>query len=196
MSIVRKATAEDLGRICRTVMLAFAEEPVVRWLYPDDEQYFAGDGATMRPFLGNLLRHDESFITDDCVSVALFVPPGRPELEMQIDPNSPPVPADQLERFTALGTAMREHTPPVLHWYLNVLGTHPHWRRQGLGALVMGPRLETCDHDGIPMYLETGTIENVAYYSHLGFSVRDEWDVPSAIGDGPHLWGMLREPCR
>ena len=33
--------------------------------------------------------------------------------------------------------------------------------------------------------------ENVAYYSHLGFRVRSEWDVPP---DGPHMWGMIREP--
>jgi hypothetical protein len=44
---------------------------------------------------------------------------------------------------------------------------------------------------GLALYLETETLDNVDYYTHLGFRVRTEWDVPL---DGPHLWGMIREP--
>ncbi len=27
-------------------------------------------------------------------------------------------------------------------------------------------------------------------------SVREEWDIPTPSNDGPHLWGMIREPRR
>ena len=30
-----------------------------------------------------------------------------------------------------------------------------------------------------------------AYYAHRGLRVRSEWDVPL---DGPHMWGMVRDP--
>jgi len=189
MSFARKATHGDLARICRTVTVSFAEEPIVRWLFPDDEEYFAG--LVMRPFLRRLLAHDETYITDDCVAVAAFVPPGRPEVEVDVEPETDlaPAPPERVERYIALGEAMHEHTPPEPHWYLNVLGTHPDWQRQGLGALLMSMLFATCDEQGSPMYLETGTPSNVAYYGHHGFIVRSEFDVGAG---GPHLWGMIR----
>ncbi len=52
----------------------------------------------------------------------------------------------------------------------------------------MGSMFERAATEGLPCYLETETIENVAYYRHHGFEVRSEWDVPT----GPHMWGMLR----
>jgi GNAT superfamily N-acetyltransferase len=191
MSIVRKATLEDLPRLSRTVMQSFADDPIVRWLFPDDPEYFADGGAVMRPFLRRLLAHDETFTTDDCVSLAAFVPPGRPEVTLPPETDAAPTPPDRLERYAALGQAMYEHTPPEPHWYLNVLGTHPDWQRQGLAALMISSRVASCDEHGLPMYLETGTPANVAYYRHLGFEIRTEFDVAT---DGPHLWGMIRHP--
>jgi GNAT superfamily N-acetyltransferase len=191
VSLVRKATGEDFARLCRTAMLAFADDPVMRWFWPDDEDYYAGDGAVMHSAFRRWMLHDETYTTDDCVAVAAFVPVGRPVVEVPPDPNAPPLSEDLLARFAAIGVVLAEHTPPEPHWYLNLLATHPHWQRQGLGALLMTPITELCDRHGLPMYLETETLGNVAYYSHLGFTVRSEWDVPL---DGPHMWGMIRHP--
>ena len=191
MSAVRKATLAEIGRLCRTAMHAFVDDPVMRWMYPEYESYSEGDGATFDWVFRRWLAYDETYTTDDCVALAAFIPPGRPEVEVT---NAIPVsehPADRLARFAAIGTIMAANTPPEPHWYLNLLATHPHWQRQGLGTMVMQPIVERCDAEGLPLYLETETEENVAYYGHLGFTVRDEWDVPL---DGPHMWGMIRSP--
>ena len=193
MSTARSATEADLVRLCRTAMYAFAADPVMRWFFPDDDEYFGGDGLIMRPLMRRWLAHGHTYTTDDGVSVAAFLAPGRPDLEhdLELEPGSQPISPDLAAKFGAIGPIMQQHTPPEPHWYLNLLGTHPHWQRQGLGALVISPVTAVCDRDGLPLYLETETIENVSYYSHLGFSVRSEWDVPL---DGPHMWGMLRQP--
>jgi predicted N-acetyltransferase YhbS len=70
-----------------------------------------------------------------------------------------------------------------------MLATHPDWQRQGLGAALMGVVFEIAAEMGLPCYLETETVGNVAYYRHHGFEVRTEWDLPL---NGPHMWGMLR----
>ena len=191
MSAVRKATTADLARLCRTMMHAFADDPVMRWLIPDDEEFFAGDGAAVRPFFWRWLPYDQTFTTDDAVSVAAFIPPGRPDLGTAPEPGSPSHPAERIEKLVTLRAMQAEHTPPEPHWYLNMLATHPHWQRQGLGKLVISPITELCDREGLPLFLETETEANVAYYGHLGFSVRSEWDVPL---QGPHMWGMIRQP--
>jgi GNAT superfamily N-acetyltransferase len=191
VSIVRKATSADLPRLCRTMVHAFADDPVMRWLFPDDTEFFEGNGASVRFLFWRWLAYDQTFTTDDSVAVAAFIPPGRPDLGTAPEPNSPSHPAERIEKFIALGGCLQEHTPPEPHWYLNLLATHPHWQRQGLGALMISPIAEICDREGLPLFLETETAANVAYYGHLGFTVRSEWDVPL---NGPHMWGMIRAP--
>lgn len=193
MSVVRLAAASDLVRMCRTAVHAFVDDPVMRWFWPTDEEYFAGEGVTMHGFMRRWLAHGATYTTDDCVAVAAFVPPGRPAVDVEPEPTALPASDELLGKFVAIGTMINQHTPAEPHWYLNLLATHPHWQRQGLGALVMSPITEACDRDGLPLYLETETVGNVAYYSHLGFVVRSEWDVPL---DGPHMWGMIRPPQR
>ena len=191
MSAVRAATIDDLPRLCRTTMHAFADDPVMRWLYPADADYYAGDGHVLRYVFRRWLAHGSTFTTDDCVSVAAFVPPGRPKVDVPIEPDLPSFADDLVDKFVAITASLAEFTPAEPHWYLNSLATHPHWQRQGLGAMVISPIVQRCDQEGLPLYLETETLANVAYYGHLGFSVRAEWDVPL---EGPHMWGMIRQP--
>jgi ribosomal protein S18 acetylase RimI-like enzyme len=190
MAVPRRATGADVQRLCLTAMLAFADDPVLRWLYPDDAEFAAGRGAVFRVPVLRWLAHGETWTTDDGVALAAWVPPGRPTVDVDVGPDTEQ-PEWRLERFDALRGAMTANTPPERHWYLNLLATHPDWQRQGLGGLLMGVMFERADRDGLACYLETETTANVAYYRHHGFEVRTEWDLPV---DGPHMWGMLRPP--
>lgn len=172
-------------------MRAFVDDPVMRWLYPDDEVFLAPGGEVMRSAMSAWIGAREVWCTDDVAGLAVWIPPDRPELDFTADPAAAMPTPELLERFGILGTAVAEHTPPELHWYLQLLGTHPDWQQRGIGARLMGDMFERVDGSGLGCYLETETIENVAYYRHHGFDVRSEWDVPT----GPHMWGMYR-PAR
>lgn len=193
MTRVRLATDADIERVARTASRAFVDDPLMRWLIPDDDDY----ESNHRVFFGNIARRwhatDSLWCTDDVVAVAGWIPPGRPEVE----PDGVVAvehPEWRIERFRALGEAMTENTPPEPHWYLNMLATHPDWQRQGLGAALMTAVFEIADDEGLPCYLETETPENVVYYRHHGFEVRSQWDVATPDSAGPHMWGMLRPP--
>jgi GNAT superfamily N-acetyltransferase len=129
--------------------------------------------------------------TDDCVALAGWVPPGRPEVD--VEPLSIEHPAERLAKFDALRVAFGAHTPSEPHWYLNMLATHPDWQRQGCGGALLNEVFAIADEIRVPCYLETETSENVAYYRHHGFEVRSEWDLAIPGDPGPHMWGMLRD---
>ena len=195
MVIVRRATESDIPRIARTAGRAFADDPVLRWLFPDDDHYEETHQVVFGSIARRWLATDSLWCTDDAAAIAGWVPPGRPEVEVVSTAPRVEHPRWRLERLAALGEKMAEHTPSEHHWYLNMLATHPDWQRQGLGAALMGVVFEIAGEAGVPCYLETESVDNVAYYRHHGFEVRSEWDVRTPDSEGPHMWGMLR-PAR
>jgi ribosomal protein S18 acetylase RimI-like enzyme len=194
MVTVRRATEQDVRRIARTSSLAFADDPVMRWLVPDDDEYERDHQVLFGNIARRWLATDSLWCTHDAVAMAGWVPPGRPEVEpegvVQVEH-----PDWRLARFAALRDAIGSNTPADPHWYLNMLATHPDWQRQGIGGAMMAVVFEIADADGLACYLETETEVNVAYYGRHGFDVRTEWDVRTDDSDGPHMWGMLR-PAR
>ncbi|MFV0307387.1 MAG: GNAT family N-acetyltransferase, partial [Desertimonas sp.] len=187
----------DLGAVAVTATRAFVDDPVMRWIFPDDVDYAHAHPVLARQLARRWLATDSLWCTDDVAALAGWIPPGRPDTKpVDDDPPTADVehPAWRLERFAAIGTAFTANTPAEPHWYLNLLATHPDWQRRGLGATLMAAVFDIADADGVACYLETETVENVAYYRHHGFEVRTEWDLATAEVAGPHMWGMLRPP--
>jgi len=54
----------------------------------------------------------------------------------------------------------------------------------------MRSRLDRCDAEHAPGYLESSNPDNIAYYNRFGFEVTGEIAMP----DGPTLWSMWRRP--
>ena len=180
----RRATATDLTAVKTTFTRSFWGDPVMRWLFPDDDEF--STTTQLDDFFRRLLALEHGLVTHDVVSFSLWIPPGRPEVD--IEPRDTVPPSEELiEKFVALGAAIEENTPAEEHWYLQMIGTHPDWQGRGIGSMLIREGLSWASQDGLGVYLETETVENVAYYRHLGFEVRSEWDVGVA---GPHMWGM------
>lgn len=205
---IRRATRADLTQLCVTAVKAFADDPVMRWIHPDDDEYFQPGGEVLRGAMSGWVEYNEVWCTDDVAALAVWIQPGRPETPESTDPSLAPPSPELLDRFTIIGPLMAQHTPTEDHWYLQLLATHPDWQRQGLGAALMGSMFERSDAEGLPCHLETETLVNVGYYRRHGFEVHSEFDIPtgphqhrfsSFDGDpatevGPHMWGMLRPP--
>lgn len=182
----RPAERGDFAAIKSTFVKSFWDDPVMRWLFPNDDTF--SSTTLMDGFFHRLLAHGSSLVTHDVVGFSLWIPPGRPEAEADVESSDDEVPSDEMiTKFVALGGAIEANTPAEEHWYLQMIGTHPDWQRRGIGSMLIREGLSWARRDGLGVYLETETVENVAYYRHLGFEVRTEWDVPSG---GPHMWGM------
>lgn len=193
MPAPRLATAADIARSASTIHRAFADDPVMRWFYPDDVEYDTDMPGLAATLVRRWIATSTLWCTDDAVAIAGWRPPGRPEVS--VDGPQVEHPEWRLARFAAIGSALAANTPPEPHWYLNMLATHPDWQRQGLGGALMSEVFAVADEAGLACYLETETAANVAYYRHHGFEVRTEWDLRAGDDVGPHMWGMLR-PAR
>jgi GNAT superfamily N-acetyltransferase len=75
--------------------------------------------------------------------------------------------------------------------YLHTLAAHPSHQRGGVGAALLGRVIESASERALPVYLQTATVANVAYYRRFGFGVEGE----DALPRGERVWYLRREPA-
>ena len=75
--------------------------------------------------------------------------------------------------------------------YLFLLGVKKESQGKGIGGKMLRSIIDDCDQKGLPIYLETETVENVQMYEHFGFKIVKKITIPEI---NCPIWEMLREP--
>ncbi|WP_327151415.1 GNAT family N-acetyltransferase [Nocardia sp. NBC_01329] len=197
---VRPARRAEIGSLARTLAAAFQDDPVMEWLWPDPGRRASG----LPRLFATQTRHqhlanggvDIALDSSGAIGgVALWDAPGRwkPSVwrELRMLPQLARAFGGRLRAGKELVELMTAVHPDEPHWYLATIGTDPDRRGHGLGQALLQSRLEQCDRDGIPSYLESSKQANIAYYERFGFEVTTKVTVP---GGGPDLWLMWRTP--
>jgi ribosomal protein S18 acetylase RimI-like enzyme len=195
MPRARLATNADVGPLGAALARSFSTDPVWRWIVPDEQRWEQRAPAVFGHEVGGRLRLGHSYTTDDRAGAALWAPPGRWR-SSGLDLLRSALPMARLARgggarrgLAVLRATERVH-PKAEHWYLALLGTHPHHQGRGVASAVLAPVLERCDLDGVGAYLESSNPVNVAFYQRHGFRVMGE----VAPGGSPPLALMWRDP--
>lgn len=196
---VEAAQRRDARRIGTVLARAFYDDPVTSWMLPDDRTRLKG---LTRAFTG-LARHhflprggSEVGRRGGPVGAAtLWDPPGQRKTSWFEELRMAPVMLwslrSRVPASVRLQEIMEEHHPEEPHWYLMLIGSDPSVRGTGLGQALMRSRLDRCDAERVPAYLENSNPKNEAYYLRFGFEVIGEIKVPDG---GPSMWPMWREP--
>ncbi|HEV2922966.1 MAG TPA: hypothetical protein VGW98_02970 [Solirubrobacteraceae bacterium] len=174
---------------------AFFEDPVWgRWTFPEPARRAAGLYGLLRFWVAGALRYPWVRITDAAEAVAVWLPPGAPEMSSEQEA--------ELEAFVweALGPrahevlslfeAFDEHHPTQEpHYYLSLWGTHQVHAGRGLGTALIDDNLARIDTERMPAYLESTNAANLPRYEALGFHRRAKF---GPVG-GPVITTMWRE---
>ena len=84
------------------------------------------------------------------------------------------------QRAGSLGADGEGH-PEEPHWYLVVIGSDPTVRGEGFGQALMRSRLDRCDAEHAPAYLEASKPnQRCPYYSGSASSMTGEIELPAA----------------
>lgn len=188
-------TRIEPAQIMPTLLAAFADDPVIRWLYPDAETYQRAFAEVVRLSAGAAFDAGTVDVSEGGAAVAIWDPPetGRdPEqasaawaahFEAHVDPA-------RLGDVFAWGEQVGHFHPTEPRWHLAMIGVTPEHQGRGQGAALLRAGLERCDRDGLPAYLESGSPRNRTLYERHGFEVTGRITVPR----GPTLWPMWRAP--
>jgi ribosomal protein S18 acetylase RimI-like enzyme len=190
---VAVAQPDDIEPLISVMVLAFAADPVARWMYRDPQRYLAYFGRFIRAFAGKAFSTGTAWCIDGNRGTALWLPPGAtPDEDAIVTILDESVPRDLMADVNAMFGEMAAYHPPDPHWYLSTIGVEPHLHRKGLGSALLAQALNQCDQENLPAYLESSNPANMALYERFGF------EALGAIraGHSPPMVPMLRAARR
>jgi GNAT superfamily N-acetyltransferase len=184
--------ATDRQRAVASLTLAFSSDPVMRWGWPDPKRYLTYWPQIADAFGGSAFDHGTAHGLEDCVAVALWLPPGvGPDGETVMGLMRESMDDQTFEDINGVFEQMDELHPTDDHWYLPLTGVDPVAQGRRLGTTLLRHALKTCDSDGLPAYLEATSRRSRNLYARHGFNIVQTIQA----GTSPPLWAMLREPA-
>ncbi|HTR74587.1 MAG TPA: hypothetical protein VMH33_04935 [Solirubrobacterales bacterium] len=199
---MRAATEADGDAIGEVMALAFEHDPLWGWAFEDADRQrkLAALAEVFGFFCTAAMDLGWVRVTDGVEAVALWIPPGSPEMSPADEERLPGIVASACEpasaaRVLELCDAFgrnHPHEPP--HFYLSLLGTHPAHSGHGHGLGLAADCLAEIDAGDPPAaaFLESSNPANVVRYERLGF--RPTREVELIAGHG--VTQMWRPPAR
>ena len=93
--------------------------------------------------------------------------------------------------FKPITEDRQEHMAGHDYLYLSVIGVATGLQGKGFGRKLLDAAIEKTQREGLQLYLDTETEENVKMYKHFGFKLLKKVTLP--ILELP-MWEMVREP--
>jgi ribosomal protein S18 acetylase RimI-like enzyme len=179
----------DRERVFATLVLAFAADPVERWLYVEPRQYLSHFPRFLAAFGGRAFAERTVWRLGEFSAVALWLPPGaEADGDAIMSLLAETVAADKHDdMFAVLGQMDAAH-PTDQHWYLPWFAVDTALQGRGLGSQLMEACLRIVDGTHLPAYLETPNPRTIPFYQRHGFEITGE----AQAGTCPPITFMLR----
>ena len=181
-------TEQGRSRVLSTFLLSFSTDFLMRWFYPDANDYvncIPGFDA----FCGGAIDHGSAYRSGNFEGAAMWFPPGfGPDEEKVAGFLERTIRSEILEDVFLVFEAIGNYHPTEPCWYLSVIGVDPAYQGRGIGAALMKHSLLRPDEEGIPSYLESSNPRNISFYERHGFQIMGEIQ----IGSSPTITPMIR----
>jgi GNAT superfamily N-acetyltransferase len=192
---VHRAKATDIPDAVEVLAEAFADDPPMRWFLADAPRRVERLRLYFRTLLPLFLRRGEVWVSDEPAGAAVWASPKAWPLSagerLRLMPTELRVFGRHPMRMLAGQRALERGHPREPNWFLDWIAVTGPGRGRGVGSALIRPRLERCDADGEPAYLNAGSPRSRDLYLRHGFEVTEELRLPF---DGPPLWRMWRRP--
>jgi GNAT superfamily N-acetyltransferase len=193
----RVAGPGDLDAVVDTITVAFQNDPVWSWAFPDGKARPAQFRRWWPVLVEGALAQGFSWLTEGAETITVWIGPNRAELTDDAEARVLPTLEELLgarSRTVLEGLVRFEEAHPhdEPHYYLSFVATHDDHRGKGIGEQLLAQNLARIDTEHFPAYLESSNPKNMERYRRLGFEPRSEFSMPD---NGPPVTTMWR-PAR
>ena len=189
--MINTSAPSDKAKVMDTIVLGFAADPFVRWLFPEPRAFLKHFPILMQLFAGGAFDHDAAFYMDGYVSSALWLPPGvHPDEDGIVALLEKHVEGAKLEDTFLAFEQMDAFHPDEPCWHLAFIATDPACQGKGHGTILLENTVKICDADKRLAYLESTNPANLSLYERCGFELIGEIKTKTS----PSLFPMIRKP--
>jgi len=196
-AVVRVETAGQARVAAEAIARGFQDDEVWAWLIPGDTARARVEKRTYRWMIRQIfMRRRSAWMTEAGTGASLWFPPGTKDLSFreQLAEGLPFLPEGlpSVGKATRLNELVKSHWPEEPHWYLSVLSVEPASQGMGHGSALIAPGLERADNEGVGVWLETQTEDNLPFYGRFGFELVTRVEAAPEVP----LWMMWRPPVQ
>ena len=188
-SVATIAGDAEVDHAIATLVLAFATDPVARWMYDDPHQYLRHIPRLFRALGASSFEAGAAERSNDGLGVAIWLPPGvhgdDGPLEAVLAES---IVGEKQAEVAAVFERTEHYRPTELHWYLSLIGVEALHRNNGCGAALLQHRLRQCDREHLPAYLWSSNPLNTSLYERHGFEIAGT----IRVGSSRSIFPMLR----
>ena len=172
----------DLNQATVNLTEAFFPDPLMEFMAPDLAKRKKISSWMWDSMLKYGLRWGVTERDAGGQGVTMWLPPGQTTMTMTRIVRTPLVQVPfrmglrGMMRFNSvmsLTEKAHKRLMPGPHWYLLCIGVHPDAQGTGVGSALLKHGLDRADQAKLPVYLETVTDYDVAFYSKRGFEVKE-----------------------
>ena len=187
---IKVVDPKDTSRAISTLVLGFVNDPLVRWCWPDPNQYLNVMPRLVMAYAGQAFDLGTAHMEENYLGVALWFPPGmeRNDEELLALDNETLPEEKRIEIYNA-EVELEQYQPRDPHWYLPLAAVDPSCHSQGVGSALLNFALAKCDEKGSMAYLESSNPRNITLYERHGFELLGE----VKITGGPSYFPMARK---
>ena len=198
-----KLTSDDVKKACVVAGNAFQDDPVMVFVYPDEEERKQNAQYGFYTLYNYSIKHGLAYATSENLEgITLWLPPDKVYhstwtmmryggfytmrkvgLKLKVMKRTMMVFNYEEERH--------KHLVPYDHWYFQNIAVKPEEQGKGYGGLLISTMLKTIESEGLPVYVDTNTEKNVSIYQKYGFEIIEHGIIPETPIP---LWCMLRKP--
>jgi ribosomal protein S18 acetylase RimI-like enzyme len=190
---MRTGTPSDAPLIRTLFANAYVDDPLMRWVFPDDELRVEATAAWLGAFIDRYVSTGRFVVADDgdtLTGAAIWRWPADGQGD---DTPILPSPGGVLRalvgdaRAHEIGAAfgvVPPLRPPAPYAYLHFLAVDAAHRRHGVARTLVTAGVDAATRDGLGVVLETTNPDNHPFYRALGFNVVGTTRLG---GDGPEI---------
>ncbi len=189
--MINLSTEAETSRVIDSIVLGFCSDPVLRWFYPEPQEYLTNSPNLMKLFGGRAFQHNSAYHIQNYTGAALWLPPNlHPDEEGLTKMFQDGFEGAQLDEIFSLFEQMDKYHPDEACWHLAFIAVDPAQQNKGYGSTLLKHTLEVVDNDKKLAYLESTNEANLSLYRRHGFELVGNIQA----GNSPSLFPMIREP--
>lgn len=173
---MRKAERSEKREIIDLLTNSFIDNKSVKYIIKEDQNRNQRIAALMDYSFEQCNRFGEVFISDDNKGCALLLYPHKKKI------NIGSIWLDLKLIFRSIGifrigkaiereNRIKEKQPKIQMAYLWFIGVNPLYQHLGIGSNLLKEVIAHVDSKGLPIFLETSTVQNLTWYRRFGFEV-------------------------